>query len=545
MTTDPRTVSHQSLLVATVTAVILVLVGHRQLGVSASFDSQDHVDAYVRAMEYSTEWTHGHWAQSLPHAFFDGGDAFPRFYPPISHLAAGAAYKVVGDPILAVHLTGFIALALGCVLLGLLVHRLTQSALLAGVAGTAYGLFPYTFLQLQVRGAFAEALAAAWYPLILLAALRSAESRRLHPMYPIAIALLMLTHTVMTIWTLPVLIGVLILAQPERLLAFRHAAVAGALGTLLAGFHLVSLFIGVPTVRAADPEVLHATPTALSLANQRFGLAGVSVLIFPAILLVGAFLVWRALRLRKGSRPNLLGYTALTGAFVLAAMIVAPEPVWRALPQQLLYLQFPVRLLSPVSFLLILALMLIPSWSRVQVSKRAIATLFAAAATAAFMAGRGTLMHRSLTAEDVRRLVRSDFSAFGFNVDQAFLPRGTEPKEITNDILRIRASVGAGPLIRWDTEGPDPIGELDLRDAARVTLPLVRQDFLVPRLADGTVLGTESDRGLLAVSLPSGRHVITVGRRIPPVIAVAMLISAATFLVLSLWGILRVRRRAN
>lgn len=530
-----RDESRHFLALMTLAAVLISLVGHRQLFIPVSFNSQDHVDGYVRALEYASEWANGHWAQSLPHAYFGGGDAFPRFYPPLSHLTAAATYMLVGDPILAVHLTGLLAIALGCVFLALLVHRLTTSAILAGVASVIFGLFPYAFLQLQVRGAFAEAWGAAWYPLIMLAALWSADTRRLHPMYPIAIALLMLTHTVMTLWTLPVLLAVVVAAGPERRLAIRHAAIACAIGVLLAGFHLVSLATGVPRVRAADPEVLHATTAALMGANQQYGVADVPALIFPAFLVLGAFAVRLALRARNADPARLLGFAAMTGAFLLAAMIVAPELVWRMLPQQLLYIQFPIRLLSPVSFLLILALIVIPRWTEWPPSNMGRIGLLTAGIIAALLAGHRALMPRSLTGAHVRTLMRSEFSALGFNVDQAFLPRGTDPKEIAAHILRLRDMVGGQPLIRWDTDGPDPIAELDLPDSARVTLPLVRQDFLVPRLAEGGTIVVDSDQGLLAVSLPPGRHTIIVGRRIPPAIAWGMVVSTLTTGLLCVW----------
>lgn len=522
----------------------VVLVAHRQLLRPLAFGTQDHIDGYIRVLEYSEEWNRGHWAQTLPNAFRGAGNAFPRFYPPVSHVVAGAIYRVVPDPILASHFSGLAAVIVGGLFVALLVHRLTMSPMLAGLASAAYTLFPYVFVQLQVRGAFAEVWATAWYPLVALGGALSGSHGRLHPAYPLGVGLLLLSHSVMALWIVPTLLVITALAQTDRWRAIRHAFLAGVLGAGLAGFHVVSVAMGMSDLRASDPEVLHATAELIELANQTFRLSLLSPFMLPLVILAAVVLVGVSARSRLDTPADRLGLLALGGVCVLTAIMLAPGNAWAWMPGPLRYIQFPIRLLSPIAFLLILAVSLRLRRAR-GLAFRGQIVLALAVVGGAWLAGGVSPMPRPFDQAAIGTLANNEYSESGFTVDQEYLPRGSDPGQLVRDVIQIRNTVGLSPLLAWDVDVAEPIAIVDKVEAGKVTLPLVKYDFHAPRLADGTPLEATSERGLLTVSVGPGRHTIIVGRIIPTHILAGMALSFCTLLGLVKLGVMRRSRLAT
>lgn len=521
---------------ATIAVVVVTIVAHRQLLVPVGFGSRDHIDWYIRVVEYAREWESGHWPQTLPDAFLGAGHAFPKFYPPLSYWMAVPFYEVLGDPIAATHLSGLTALIVAGALTVLLAHRLTGSVTIAFGAGVACTLFPYSLQQLQARGALAEVWASAWYPLVALGALKSADTDRIHPVFVMALALVLLSHMVMALWVLPLLCLSVALSRPRPAVALRQTVLAGAMAAGLAAFHLLPVLAGIPSTRAGDPAVVLATAWDVTNAGGLLTRSSWSPVLFLGLALVtirlGA-IAW----FRPGGTVPSLARLATIAVMALASVMTAPEVVWSVVPPQWRYIQFPVRLLSPIVFLAILGAL-----DRLRDTKpgRAWAGwILAAALVVAWFEGRHAIMPRSLHTVDIERLMTGEYSLEGFTVAQEYLPRGTHPDVLVDSIRRIRAEVGAGPILAWDPSGRDPAATIEISTPTLVTLPLVAYGFLVPRLAGGAPLEVEDNGGLLAVRLAAGRHDIVVRRSFPAALWVGFGLSGATLLGMAVW----IRRR--
>ncbi|HEX9895491.1 MAG TPA: hypothetical protein VGA78_16290 [Gemmatimonadales bacterium] len=143
-----------------------------------------------------------------------------------------AELEAAADEGAATHLAGLAGIVLAGVACFASLTLLGASLLPSAVAGTLYALLPYTWVALEIRGAFAETWALVFYPLVLAGGVLS--FRQGHPVrwLPWAVAGSLASHLVMTAWAVPVLAVIALLAAaPEvRWNGVWRTAAAGALG---------------------------------------------------------------------------------------------------------------------------------------------------------------------------------------------------------------------------------------------------------------------------------------------------------------------------
>ncbi len=156
-------------------------------GTSCGHDLSFHL---LNWMETATQWQHGTlrpwWAF---HPAFSAGEPRFVFYPPLSWILGAALGLVLPWAATPIAFTFVVLFACGLTMRLLLRAFVQPFTALAGAC--VYLANPYTLFVAFERTAYAELLAAAWMPLLLLAALRL----KLKPLHlACAIALLWLTN---------------------------------------------------------------------------------------------------------------------------------------------------------------------------------------------------------------------------------------------------------------------------------------------------------------------------------------------------------------
>jgi hypothetical protein len=527
-------VTHVKPLLLALLLSIATLGLYRQLLDGHSFRSRDHFDFYLRVDQYRAEVNAGHWPQTLPGALRGGGHAFPRFYPPVSHLAALAADVLTGDVVRATHLAALAAVVLSVAGQFLLLFRLTGSPYAAVAAAAAYAAFPYRFTQVYERGAFAEVWAMAWYPLILLGGVMAIQRHRPPSWWPLPIALLVLSQSVMAVWTLPVL-GLLLLAAttgPGRRFMLGAGLVAGGWALGLVAFYALPVAAGLDSVRAADPLIMLATPAQVAKA----GLANIwprsMALNLLTALVGGGYLLVVRKRLRATEFPARLLTLSLVAVIVLAAMMMAPERVWSLTPQAFRYLQFPWRLLGPAAFLGTVAMGL--AFARF---KPLVATGFAAFfLVLGWLEGGMDTGPREYSGTRIVQFMATSYPDLGLTLAGEYLPREAVPESLALAVGEARDRVGTGPLKAWDGENGSWVATIETGSATEVPVPLVAYDFLRVTTVSGGPVRVASREGQLVLEAPPGRTEVLVSRQLPAPLGAGLSVSALTLLSLVLWA---------
>ena len=351
-------------------------------GCSCGHDFTFHLQSWLDAAE---QFRHGtmlpHWAYS---AAYNAGEPRFIFYPPLSWML-GALLTLV-FPIAAVPaIYTFLALAVA----GLAMHRLARyfaapnAALLASVV---YVVNPYLLFTAYERTAYAELLAAAWMPLLVLAVLRKRPSIS---GIALPLALLWLTNApaaVIGSYTLALIVSVRIvvaltprgsvdlrrrLAEPVRLAV---TSIAGtALGLALPAFYLVPAayerrFVQIamaiiPNMRFQDNFLFgHTGDGPHDAVLHTASLLAVILLVFTASALIDVFFRTRkSATIRAASGSWAMGPGPLLAILtVIIAFLLTPlsKLLWNHLPE-LAFLQFPWRLLSVLGVVFALAVAIV------------------------------------------------------------------------------------------------------------------------------------------------------------------------------------------
>jgi len=357
-------------------------------GYSCGHDFDFHLHSWLEA---STQWNHGIlkpiWAF---HAAWNAGEPRLLFYPPLSWWTGGLLALLFPWSAIAYSFT-----ALVLFLSGVTMHRLLRRMVSPGIAilgGCLYLANPYMLFCAYERTAYAELMAAAWMPLLLIALL---SQRVTAWRIAIVIALLWTTNApaaVIGCYTV-LLIGGMRWAcllwqkhKPTTALAFAetpHDAVPCSLlpvpyfltvsggfllGLLLAAFYLLPLAVErryITLTAALTPE---AKPDANFLFSYtldgfhngvQLHVDVISLSMIVLALLAGGATLWLWLRhverfsgmhthdasgqkaLWRGTVPTLMLYSVV----VLFLLTPFSRFVWHHAPE-LVFLQFPWRLLA-------------------------------------------------------------------------------------------------------------------------------------------------------------------------------------------------------
>ncbi len=373
-------------------------------GCSCGHDFDFHLQSWLDAAH---QFRHGvlypRWAFSPA---WNAGEPRFLFYPPLSWLL-GAVLTLIFPIAATPAIFTFIALtAAGFAMHHLASHFASPNAAL--LAATLYLANPYMLFNAFERTAYAELLAVAWIPLLLLAALRK---RPTIPGIALPIALLWLTNApaaVMGCYTFAILAIVRLLLslrdpeeagaglpQPVRL---TFTCLAGAaLGLTLPAFYLIPAawerryvqiaMAIIPNMRFQDNFLFgHTADAPHNTVLHTASLLAVTLLALTFLATTTLLLLNK--RISQNSKlkteQNPLSSTAalLLLLTLLIAFLLIPlsTSIWLHLPE-LAFLQFPWRLLTILSAVLALALALLFNRSKIPEAIKFIAPLCALALT--------------------------------------------------------------------------------------------------------------------------------------------------------------------
>jgi hypothetical protein len=294
-------------------------------------------------MEVARAWHSGiaypHWVQD---ANFGAGEPRFMFYPPASWLLGALLGTITGwhtAPVL------FVMLALlGAGASMYLLAREWAPPISAAFAACLYIANPYAMFVVYERSALGELLAAAWFPLMILFALRARSS--IAPL-GLSVAALWLTNSpaaVMGSYLLAVLALSMWIVEGRPWPALR--ALGGmALGLGLAAFYIVPAAFEqrwvqieraiIPGMRVEDSFLFAHTRNAFH--DQVLWTAS---WIFVAEVIVASIAAYLAWRRRGGGRARMV-LTALL-PILLLLQLPASYVIWKHTPH-LKFLQFPWR----------------------------------------------------------------------------------------------------------------------------------------------------------------------------------------------------------
>ena len=505
-------------------------------GCSCGHDFDFHL---VNWMEVASQFSHGHlcphWAFSPA---YNAGEPRFVFYPPLSWVL-GALLGLV-----LTHLPGvspaagwnaapvlftWITLSLS----GVTMYRLarafagTNAALLAAVF---YLVNPYMLFTAFERTAYAELLAAAWIPLLLLAILRDEVTI---PQVALPVALLWLTNApaaVMGSYALALLATVRVIATPrtsggaDRQSALTIAlktAGGAALGLGLAAFYIVPAsyerrFVQISMAMIEGMRIDHnflfehtgSSDDAL-LHDQvlhTVSWIALGLLVATAVALAVVFLRRRALR--RDAPPFPLPPLAILTAGIVVLLTPLSLPLWNHVPEAN-FLQFPWRLLAVLSPLLALAIA-----AALGPFPRKYATAIACVLAVVFVLPAYRVFRQPCDPEDT---ATSRYAAFQSHA-------GTDPTDEYTPVAADNEALKPNDPPYWlapDPNGAAPAGAATASAPEDFSVTVGQPGFLILNLRDYPAwrifrnghLDTDReqrDDGLIALDLPAGKWTIDV-----------------------------------
>jgi non-canonical purine NTP pyrophosphatase (RdgB/HAM1 family) len=438
----------------------LVLTGACLLAISPFFwrgspsghDFEFHMFSW---MEVLGQWKHGilypRWA-ALAHWGY--GEARFLFYPPASWtlgaaLGAALPWKMVPGAYCWIVIT----------LAGAGMYRLAREWLPAPdalFAAVLYALNPYHLLIVYWRSAYAELLAAALLPLLLLCLLRLKE--------PGFRPTLWLSLTLAAAWltNLPAAVMIhysvaglatLLAVQKRSWRPLLRTALATAFGAGLASFYLFPAIyeqgwinlseVLSPGVRPQDNFIF---TTIADPDHNRFNLLVSTIALAEIGILV--FTIWFSRQTKRvGAATSQSPWMPLSawGAVSAVLMLSLSNLLWQHLPK-LRFVQLPFRWLLCMNAALA---MLLP-----MAAKRWTSRLLASAVllAAVILAGHRTQPPWWDMAADIREMSDAVADGTGYEGADEYVPAGTDPYELNKSLPRVSDDTGApvpGKVLAW------------------------------------------------------------------------------------------------
>jgi hypothetical protein len=427
-------------------------------------------------MEVLGQWKQGvvypRWA-ALAHWGY--GEARFLFYPPASWtlgaaLGAVLPWKIVPAAYCWIVLT----------LAGVAMYRLAKEWLPAKdalFAAAFYALNPYHLLIVYWRSAYAELLAAALLPLLLLCLLRIHDSRHedapledsrfdkpgLRPMLGLSLTLaaawltnipaaLMIHYSAVGLALLLAVTGGTTRTWRFFIRTFIHTAMAMLLGAGLASFYLLPAvyeqhWIDVsqvlsPGVRPQDNFLFTMTPDP---DHNRFNFLVSTIALGEFAVL--ACVMWFSLRKRPFTRRTSWMLLATWGSASALLMLSVSNLLWQYLPR-LRFVQLPFRwLLCMNAALAVLLAAATKRWtSRCLVCAGLLAVLL--------FAGYRFQPPWWDTAGDIREMSNAMADGTGYEGTDEYVPAGDDPYELNKDLPRISDDSGTPIESKILTWGP-------------------------------------------------------------------------------------------
>jgi hypothetical protein len=506
--------------------------------------THEGLETYRRVHEIQEELRNGHWLpQVLPDAVRGAGSAFPSLYPPLAYMAAVALAFLFGDIVRGVN----IALLLSVILSGWAMYWcilvINADRRIALASALLYVSFPYRFVDVLVRGALAESWSFVWMPLIVAGAWATFTRRRLVWYLPVAWAGLLLTHTVLSLYFVPVF--ALLAALGLRWGGKRTAAYIGVglvLGLGLSAWYLLPQQHLLPAVRAHDPSELAASkqfvengrlsPSDLTGRWQNgwrgpdatmqvvpigrcphyyCGLTfevGTGSYLMVALLVAwyGAVVATRARRRRAPPGHPLVTWLvsiALAAYALYLAFMFQPGFFLSLLPKLFGYIQYPYRLMGPLAMLAALVVGVLaasrffPSWVR-----------YAVVAICAVLAVTVPRFQKEAAyfQTDEREIVAGIplTGDRGFTVQGEYLPNAIDVYNIDPDLITAPEVRGSGRVLHWERRHGDVYATVSVDAPSTVVFPILYYDFY--RVGGDARYSTVNEHGLLGARVPPGEH---------------------------------------
>lgn len=309
---------------------------------------------FVRVAEYIHSLREGgfpvRWGANL-----EGGHGYPifDFFPPLFMLIAGSLAIVGGVSVLgSVKITLFVlTLASG---VGMYWFSREHFGNRGGLfAASLYVLFPYHFLDVFFRGAFAEFTALAIVPFVFYSLFRFLRDTQPSPATLLALtlsgALFVLSHNLSVLMYAPLLLLYTLGLAPARQ-KLCALAVALSLVSALTAFYTLPLmferkFVQMGGMTTGKFDVLNN----LLPLDELIGLWAMPLSWWALALIALGITVHFRNRIPRPTFAILCGF--ILGLFVLVFLITpASKAVW-GMAEVFKWLQFPWRLLSPAAFL--------------------------------------------------------------------------------------------------------------------------------------------------------------------------------------------------
>jgi 6-pyruvoyl-tetrahydropterin synthase related domain len=414
-------------------AAFLVVISFLFWGIPSGHDFEFHTNSW---MEVLSQWKQGilipRWA-ALAH--YGYGEARFVFYPPFSwtlgaFLGAVLPWRLVPG--------AFIWLALtlsGCSMFMLARTWLqTQDAIFASVL---YAVNPYHLVIVYWRSAFAEMLASALLPFLLLCVFRLEGSVR-RSVVPLALIIAAAWFTnvpaaVMVNYSLALLVVLLAIVRRSPTILFQ-GFIAALLGTVLATFYLVPVayeqrWVAIaqvlgPGVRPDDNFLFTNINDA---DHNRFNLL-VSIVALSEIIAFSVAAFWAHYRDRI--RHPVWCILVNWGAAATILMLPFTIPLYRTLPE-LRFVQLPWRWLLALN--VSLTLLLTAAFRRWQSRLLICACMIAVLAI---------VWHRVQppwwdTGADIAEMLDNQQTGIGYEGTEEYVPAGADPYEIDRNARKV------------------------------------------------------------------------------------------------------------
>ena len=434
-----------------VATALAVVVPWLFLGIPSGHDFEFHVNSWMEGL--------GQWKQGIVYprwaalAHFGYGEARFIFYPSISWLL-GALLGALLPWKLTPAAFVFVALTLsGCSMFLLARRYLARPD--AIFAAALYAANPYYLVIVYWRSAFAELLAGALLPLLLLQILELPDTRH-RAVIPLGLLvaaawLINAPSAVMINYSLAFLIAVVAILRrsPQVLL---YGAAAAILGAGLAGFYIVPAayeqkWVAITQVLAPGvrPQDNFLFTILEDTDHNRFNILVSLVAAAQIVMLAGAALVSR-LRRRESMR---LWWTIAAWSVLPAVLMFSfTFSLWQHLPK-LRFVQLPWRWLLCLN--VPFALLTTMAWRR---------WAMRAAVCAAMLFVLMVAWHRVQppwwdTAADINEMLDNQQDGPGYEGTDEYVPTGADPYEIDKNARRVTFD-GAGrsriEVKQWSAE---------------------------------------------------------------------------------------------
>ncbi|HYL16711.1 MAG TPA: 6-pyruvoyl-tetrahydropterin synthase-related protein [Terriglobales bacterium] len=505
------------------------------LGNPSGHDFEFHLNSW---MEIVSQWKQGilypRWAVMAHYGY---GEARFLFYPPASWMLGALLGLVLPWALVA---PAFIWIALSASGLSMFfLARRWLSAYDAVFAAALYAVNPYHIVIVYWRSAFAELLASALLPLLLLFVLRAEQEgdKMIIPL-SLVVAGAWLTNApaaVVVSYSLALLVVVAaIVRRSPRILL--HGVAAVVLGAALASFYLLPAayeekWVSISQVLSPGvrPQDNFLFTTLADPDHNRFNLLVSIVAVSEMVLLLGAAFLARQWR----RQPQLWWTLATWAATAILLMFSIAFFFWEHLPK-LRFVQLPWRWLLSLNVALVLFVTL---GMRRWVTRLLLCIVMLTVIV--------LVWHRVQTpwwdsAEDIAEMRDNFEEGQGYEGTDEYVPVGADPYEIKQDARKVAVEGGGQVRIHVQQWSPEArFFTADVTQPARAVLRLFNYPAWRVEL-NGRVVPTETHEitGQMMLALPPGDNRVritlartwdrTLGGIISGVTAVCFIVVVAT-----------------